>query len=318
MAEQADKPAEREVVEAVQAIKTAVRETIEAVTAVKRESIDWRHIIAFIATVALAAGGGAGTYHLASPRPAAPDVKPVDPDVKPAPVQADLAKLLDAGFGKLDLTLTKLADKIDAMNDRPLPLPIDPDRPAPLGTVIDVKATAGRQTIIKAATKGEVDWVFPPEQSADVDLNGNKATVTPHADGVVWLGAMVAKRLTWYRIVAGLGPQPPPKPDPPKPQPTVEALSIVVIWESADSTPAVARVLKDLAFWRSLELLGVTWFQFDKDQAIVAKNGYMAHAPTGGLPFVLYLTKDGKVLRSERLPGTTAEIRATVKDLTGK
>lgn len=171
-----------------------------------------------------------------------------------------------------------------------------------------------------------LDLLLPPEVLGK--LKGK--VVTAQAPGRYKIESWNAKgdvaseiAICWV-VIQGSGPEPPkpppPEPVPPDPMPVpkTDALSIVAVWESADSTPAVAAVMKNLAFWKSLEPLNVKWFQFDQNQKIVKDNGYMAHAPASGVPFLLYMAKDGKVLRSEALPDSTAKIRQTVKELTGK
>lgn len=131
--------------------------------------------------------------------------------------------------------------------------------------------------------------------------------------------AAIETRLVYLEKIK---PNPPPEP---KPGPSVidPPLDVVVIWESADSTPAIAKVLKDLYFWKSLEPVGVRWFQYDKDstvgsQKVVDMYGYRVYMEKTGLPCIMYMDKSGHVLRAEKLPESTDKIRSVVKEYLGK
>lgn len=159
-----------------------------------------------------------------------------------------------------------------------------------------------------------VEGARPPPVPPDVKPDPTPVDVLKSLDGIR------ADLLGLTKRVAVLEKQPPapdPKPDP-KPLPVVDKLNIVVVWESADSTSPVAGVMKDLAFWRSLEKVGVDWFQFDQHQPIVAAKGYKPYVDQHGLPAVVYLDKNGRVLKSSRLPATKEEIRKVVTELMGK
>jgi len=119
--------------------------------------------------------------------------------------------------------------------------------------------------------------------------------------------------------------KPDPKPDPPKPPvPVVDSLTIVTVWESADSVPEISKVLKDYAFWKSLEPLGVKWFQLDKDDKnatgglLIDSLGYRKHVEKEGLPVMIVMDKTGHVIEASRLPSSTAAIRDKVKSYLGK
>lgn len=178
----------------------------------------------------------------------------------------------------------------------------------------------------------KVAWTFLPSDGVDVfrefdpDPKTIKLRFMTDTPGTYYLIVSSANGEVKQQVcvISVEGPRPPPPipPDPPKPDPIPppksDTLSIVVVWESESSTPAIAGVIKDLAFWRSLEPLGVQWFQFDKDQPIVAKAGYASYVAKDGLPVILYMSRDGRVLRHGRLPATKEEIRTTVKELTGR
>jgi hypothetical protein len=136
------------------------------------------------------------------------------------------------------------------------------------------------------------------------------------------IDASIASIETRLIYLEKIKPNPPPEP---KPGPSVidPPLDVVVIWESADSSPVIAKVLKDLYFWKSLEPIGVRWFQYDKDstvgsQKVVDMYGYRTYMEKTGLPCIMYMDKSGHVLRADKLPESTDKIRSVVKEYLGK
>jgi len=130
----------------------------------------------------------------------------------------------------------------------------------------------------------------------------------------------------------GTSPQPP---DPtPIPQPQADKLWIVVLEETADRNTAVGRVLGDLAFWQSIKALGHKYQFFDQNnpgtvaQSYVAKFGeintarIIAKKEPLKMPVVFFVdpTKpiETNVLSCVPLPATTADVRAYIKQLTGR
>lgn len=113
------------------------------------------------------------------------------------------------------------------------------------------------------------------------------------------------------------GPSPEPKPDPkpgpdPAPPPVTGTVFLVVVEESSNRTPELARVLNDTAFWVGLNSRDVAWRMYDMDSADVVRLGYLPHANKVGVPAVLTLDKSGKVLDVRRLTAT-ADVDAALK-----
>ena len=118
-------------------------------------------------------------------------------------------------------------------------------------------------------------------------------------------------------VDAGQGPQPPPipepKPNPPEPKQAVAW--VVVVEETADRTPEVAKVLGDLTYWQGLRKRepAVEWRFYDKDSPEAKKRNYDTFGREVGLPAVLLLGADGKVVDKFKLPSSTGEIDAKLK-----
>lgn len=100
------------------------------------------------------------------------------------------------------------------------------------------------------------------------------------------------------------------------PSDPVDGAWVVVIEETSERSPAVARVAADGSFWRDLEKRGVNWRFYDVD-APNAKS-YIEPAKRAGIPAVLILDQDGKILRAATLPATTDGIDALVKETVRK
>jgi hypothetical protein len=127
----------------------------------------------------------------------------------------------------------------------------------------------------------------------------------------------------------------PPGPNPPDPpSPTADKLWLVVLEETADRTAITGAVLGDLTFWNSLKPLGHGFSKFDQNDPGTAAQSYVARfadlnkariaAGQEALKLpVLFIMDVAKPVGSNMvkvipLPGTTAEIRAQIKSITGK
>lgn len=119
-------------------------------------------------------------------------------------------------------------------------------------------------------------------------------------------------------------PQPKPQPEPqPKPQPepvvdpaTTQNAWLVVIEETQDRTPEIARVLTDRAFWDGLHARGLHFRLIDRDSPDAAN--YVAIADALGLPALLILMADGKLISKTPLPKTVADLDALTKRVTAR
>lgn len=316
-------------------IVNAVKEDAEAVVAVAGSGWSWQKIAVAVMGAVIVAFVGVGTVAMVMRDANPPTVVSV-----PAKADPDLAKLLTDGFAKLDKSLTTgfttLGKKLD---EKPVPLPVDPDKPKPPPVVqgITLPSTVnigGGHVSIKAVSAGAVTWFTPTYDALTIDTFGDVAIVSAKigSNGTYWIGAttVIGGKVAppaYCAITVNQGPQPPPKPDPTPtpvpPSPLADRLTIVVVWESANPN-SVAKVMSDYAFWKSLEPIGVTWFKIDKDQKdaggglLVDTHAYRPHMTKHGIPTILYMDKTGLVLRSAALPDNTAAIRATITELMGK
>lgn len=115
-----------------------------------------------------------------------------------------------------------------------------------------------------------------------------------------------------------------PIPVPPFVEPLVDPAKtegswVVVVEETEQRTPAIAKVLGDTNWWRSLEQRELKWRHYDED-AVEAKP-YQAIAGEVGLPAVIVIggqgELSGKVLAKFRL-ATRDELDAKIKEATGR
>lgn len=326
-----DEDVKREVKEAVDATAKAIqtkdvgdalkaaKEGTEAAYVAYGKGWTWKEIVL---VVVMALIGSGGTTLVMGRR--------ADPE--PVPV-VDLGKQIADGFAGLGKQLDGISAKLDV---KPIPpVPVDPDKPKPLPTKpitlpVSVETTVGGKLVrIAAKALGEVTWLIPPQSGIDVHPSGDVAILTALADGEYYVGALTvvggkACAPEWCKVIVGKAPQPPPAPNPPQPEPPapkVDSLSIVVVWESTDSKEWVKGVIGDIAFWRSVP---AKWYKIDKDQKdadgglIIDSHHYRQYMDKHGLPTILYMDKTGLVVRAMPLPSTTAAIRATITELTGK
>lgn len=123
-----------------------------------------------------------------------------------------------------------------------------------------------------------------------------------------------------FVVVIGKGDVLPPVPDPkPGPQPDPgppggPAAYIVVVEETSARTPEHAKVLNDLAYWKTVRDREVKWRFYDKDAPEAVANKYVPRAVAAGLPAMLTLDKTGIILDARRLPGSTAAIDAHLRE----
>jgi hypothetical protein len=115
-----------------------------------------------------------------------------------------------------------------------------------------------------------------------------------------------------------------PIPVPPFVEPIVDPAKtegswVVVVEESEDRTPAIAKVLGDTNWWRSLEQRGLKWRHYDDDAA--EAKPYLKIASEVGTPAVIVIGGQGelqsKVLAKFTL-GTKEELDAKIKEVTAR
>lgn len=108
-------------------------------------------------------------------------------------------------------------------------------------------------------------------------------------------------------------------PNPPNPN-KVDQVYVAVIYNTADITPALSKVVGDTQFWNDLTAGGSDWDGYPHNSAEAEKKGYIKAlekvqaGATSYVPGILVLNKEnGKVLKAEKLP-----IGADAKDLIKK
>lgn len=96
----------------------------------------------------------------------------------------------------------------------------------------------------------------------------------------------------------------------------IEGAWVLVVEETGDRSPAVARIAAEGEYWRGLEARGVQWRFYDVDS--VNAKSYAEPAKRAGLPALLILGPQGKVLQAAKLPESTEAIDALVKKVVHK
>jgi hypothetical protein len=91
---------------------------------------------------------------------------------------------------------------------------------------------------------------------------------------------------------------------------------VVVVEETSERSPAVARVQADSAYWDSLEGRGLKWRFYDVDSPDAAS--YVKPAKEAGIPALVVVAPEGRLLAAKPIPATTEGIDAIVKEVTGR
>lgn len=121
------------------------------------------------------------------------------------------------------------------------------------------------------------------------------------------VGGLILAIAPWVDQLPNLDPIVPPN---------VDGAWVVVVEETSERNPAVARVSAAADFWKSLEERGVKWRFYDIDSPDAVT--YREAAKAVGIPALLVVGPDGKLLASKPLPATPDGIGETVKEATGK
>jgi hypothetical protein len=95
-----------------------------------------------------------------------------------------------------------------------------------------------------------------------------------------------------------------------------EGAWVLIIEETADRSPVVARLLADQEYWKSLESRGLRWRPYDVDSPDA--EAYRGKATEVGLPALLIVAKDGTPLLAKPAPATTQGVDADVRRYTGR
>jgi hypothetical protein len=115
-----------------------------------------------------------------------------------------------------------------------------------------------------------------------------------------------------FSLTRGDSPQPGPNPAP-NPQPSKIAF-LYIIHESADNTPAQAKVMAAKPWKDEAAKLGIRCVIVDKDESVKQLPGATQRAMAVGLPAIVAVDKSGMAV-AEKLPETADAMLATVKRL---
>lgn len=90
---------------------------------------------------------------------------------------------------------------------------------------------------------------------------------------------------------------------------------VVIIEESSERKPEVARILAHKDYLDSLAARNLKWRVYDKDSKSAAS--YLEAANRVGLPAILVLTEAGKLIDAKACPPTAATLDEFIKKATG-
>jgi hypothetical protein len=107
------------------------------------------------------------------------------------------------------------------------------------------------------------------------------------------------------------GPTPGPVPDPTPPK--VDKLFVICVVPD-DESPAVAKVVGDASMWVRLEKAGHRYRVWPKSSPSVAEKKLSKYVDKAGVPAVVLMSAEGKVLTASALPKTAADLEAMVKE----
>lgn len=96
----------------------------------------------------------------------------------------------------------------------------------------------------------------------------------------------------------------------------IEGAWVVVVEETAERSPAVARIQSEASYWQGLEKRGLKWRFYDVDSPDAAS--YAKPAKEAGIPAVVIADPEGKLLAAKPIPATTEGIDALVREATGR
>lgn len=114
----------------------------------------------------------------------------------------------------------------------------------------------------------------------------------------------------------GPTPNPKPEPIPPAPTPSMKGSFIVLVEESGDGHkfPHVSSLKQSKSYWDALERdKGVKFFPYDQNNP--ALGGYKQDALTIGLPAMLVVSPDGRVIGGRSCPVTTSGVDELLREV---
>lgn len=240
----------------------------------------------------------------ADPSPVRVPTAPVDPPPAPPPgtpirLDADLIYAVDSD---VPFKIFASPEGLVRVTKEPGPLRVRGQFVG--GSGVETRTFAGKYLAFVEpvpGARGDAELIILPDSAKD-----ESAAIRPR-----------------LRVNGGTIPDPQPPPGP-NPEPVSKAAWVVVVEETEQRTPAVASVLNDLAYWKSLTPRGLGWRFYDQnspdakakkyDQITKDKDG--REVP---LPRLILLDRDGKDPLTggkpvaSPLPATTAGIDALLK-----
>jgi hypothetical protein len=90
---------------------------------------------------------------------------------------------------------------------------------------------------------------------------------------------------------------------------------VIVVKETSDRSPVVARIQSDTQFWENLASRRLFWRFYDADSPDAEQ--YKEAIKETGLPALLILTTDGTVLDARPIPATVDGINQVIIEKTG-
>lgn len=299
----------------------------------------WKFLITPVVLVLLIVGQNRGwwTAEQAAVMSNGESQSPSSPDPQPSTLDPQLERLLDL-FRQIIDGLPKPPAPPQPHTD-PLPTP-DPQPPTPV--------PAASKIIIS-------DETGKPVSAATVDAGALCIATAPHGVNIGWqhsrhgtvrivalpgtlgyafsldsgawielfLTDFAAKTQTSVRISCNHAPQPPPgphpvDPTPPPPAPAAKHLSLAVIHDVKQITPATAIVLNATSVWNEFTAAGSDWMFYDLTTK--EPRGIKAIADAGAVTvpvLVIYDQATRSKLAAQPLPTSVEELRKVVSQYGG-
>lgn len=166
-----------------------------------------------------------------------------------------------------------------------------------------------------APVPGFIDETFVKRFADHTVIGGPTGTYLIAGDG----------DLAWVVRSPSDGPQPDPDPkpdpdppDPPEPEPSVDIPGswVVFVEESSERTAEMAKIIGDADYWQTYVSRDLKWRVYDDDSPDAAS--YLDVANSVGIPAMIVLSPEGKVLSKTKVPASTTAIDMIVKEVTGR
>lgn len=230
-------------------------------------------------------------------------IVPSNYDPKPSPMPKLTSISLTATQYEL-LTLTDYVGKVTwYVSDSSI---LAVYRPQPKDTILGVRAGSNEMTVAKV----------PDDKPTAVIYAKAKGQTKITAWGLDKEGYPYP--VTSITVITdGTAPTPGPGPGPgPGPKPKVDKVFLVMITKAGDPPPNNGIVTGDIDYWEGIRTNGHDWRRYSSDSPHVASYKLDKDVGTVGYPALVALDMKGNLLKVTKLPATTAEIDAIIKELT--